>query len=139
MTYTKEERQANRKAWIKALRSGKYKQGRFALRSKSSGGEVHCCLGVACDISKLGAWYSTERRLTSYLGESAFTYLDRVVVLPPEVMNWLGINSEVGSFTGENNRQRRLDRVNDCGASFNEIANIIESEPEGLFIEEKEG
>ena len=32
--------------WIKALRSGKYKQGKASLQSA----EGFCCLGVACDI-----------------------------------------------------------------------------------------
>lgn len=41
------------KAWIKALRSGRYKQAQNEL--KDNEGE-YCCLGVACTISKLGRW-----------------------------------------------------------------------------------
>ncbi len=33
--------------WVKALRSGKYKQGRGALQSKKG----YCCLGVLCKIT----------------------------------------------------------------------------------------
>lgn len=35
------------KKWINALRSGKYKQGRYALQDSNNG---YCCLGVACKI-----------------------------------------------------------------------------------------
>lgn len=34
------------KKWVKALRSGKYKQGQDALQSEKG----YCCLGVACEI-----------------------------------------------------------------------------------------
>lgn len=34
------------KAWVKALRSGRYKQGKGQLNALGR----HCCLGVACDI-----------------------------------------------------------------------------------------
>lgn len=33
--------------WVKALRSGKYKQGRVRLKNTD---ETHCCLGVLCAI-----------------------------------------------------------------------------------------
>jgi hypothetical protein len=39
--------------WIEALRSGKYKQGRWALRTKS---DDFCCLGVLCDVSGVSEW-----------------------------------------------------------------------------------
>jgi hypothetical protein len=39
--------------WVAALRSDKYKQGRRSLHNTS--GEF-CCLGVLCEVSKLGKW-----------------------------------------------------------------------------------
>lgn len=33
--------------WVKALRSGKYKQGKTFLKK----GDKYCCLGVLCDIT----------------------------------------------------------------------------------------
>ena len=36
-----------KKEWIAALRSGKYKQGRYYLNSDG----CHCCLGVLCEVA----------------------------------------------------------------------------------------
>lgn len=37
--------------WVKALRSGEYKQGRRSLRTKLPDGSCqHCCLGVLMEI-----------------------------------------------------------------------------------------
>lgn len=35
--------------WVKALESGKYKKGRYQLKSGNKSPE-YCCLGVACEI-----------------------------------------------------------------------------------------
>ena len=129
MAYTKEEQQANRKAWIKALRSGKYEQGHHRLRSQDIyGNKLYCCLGVACDISGLGEWKSGENQ--------GSLYLDEVIVLPLKVMEWLGVRTEEGAFSESLSEFTSLIGWNDSGCSFNEIADIIESEPEGLFVED---
>ena len=39
--------------WIKALRSGDYKQGTDCLRSNTN---QYCCLGVACDLIDPALW-----------------------------------------------------------------------------------
>ena len=56
-----EELKAN---WLRALRSGKYKQGMGYLRSTTSEDEPDsfCCLGVLCDISNEGDWEYNEAR-----------------------------------------------------------------------------
>ncbi len=37
--------------WVKALRSGRYKQGIHALRTREDGQPLeYCCLGVLCNI-----------------------------------------------------------------------------------------
>jgi hypothetical protein len=49
--------------WLEALRSGKYKQGRYGLRhtvdNTDLNGEKYdafCCLGVLCDVVQSNAW-----------------------------------------------------------------------------------
>lgn len=47
----------NIKRWLKALRSGKYKQGKGALcRWIPGGAEEFCCLGVAAHVLIPGEW-----------------------------------------------------------------------------------
>lgn len=69
--------EVNMAKWIVALRSGKYRQGLRQLRN----GDAFCCLGVACDISDLGAWRGTF--YTTNVGASEIT-------LPAPVSAWLG-------------------------------------------------
>ena len=35
-----------KKKWIEALRSGRFKQGKNALKTN----DKHCCLGVLCEV-----------------------------------------------------------------------------------------
>ena len=44
----------NRKAWVEALRSGKYKQTRNKLRSRNG---AYCCLGVVCELAEVPREY----------------------------------------------------------------------------------
>jgi hypothetical protein len=101
-----------RKAWVKALRSGEYKQTIGRLRDKSG----FCCLGVLCDLAvKNGVMKS---------------YLRKAAGLPQIVQDWIGLNSYTGDYFGGD---ACLASDNDDGKSFQEIASIIESEPQGLF------
>ncbi len=119
--YTKEQQAEHRKQWVEALRSGKYQQTKNALRD----GAGFCCLGVACDISGVGSWDEDgdhKGRLT-YRADNA-----RADVLPIAVQKWLGLKYCDSSFDDE-----QLSAMNDSGVSFDRIADIIESEPEGLL------
>jgi hypothetical protein len=44
-----------KKKWVEALRSGKYKKGRGALKNRGR----YCCLGVLCDIGPTKWHYGT--------------------------------------------------------------------------------
>lgn len=57
------------KRWIKALRSGEYKQGRGCLRTDNN---EFCCLGVLCDVVNPNSWtLRADNRWTSD-GKSAY-------------------------------------------------------------------
>ena len=46
-----------KKAWVKALRSGEYKQGKERLCRQNAEGELEfCCLGVLADIALDTDW-----------------------------------------------------------------------------------
>lgn len=112
----------NAKAWVQALRSGEYQQAKGHL-SKDGG---YCCLGVACDIYKAVT--------------PGFTYEVSKIHLPAQVKEWLGLAFHNGNFNTNNGSDPRkiLTNLNDgmasiAGLTFAEIADVIESEPEGLF------
>lgn len=107
------------KLWVEALRSGKYKQAVSVLRS----GDRFCCLGVACELAVDAG--VAERSGDGY----SDSYGSEVGKLPVEVVFWLGLKTSYGEIPG----RKSLIAMNDSGRSFSEIADIIESEPEGLF------
>ena len=121
MTYTPEQTKANRDKWTIALRSDKYQQWGGSLTNFDR--TSFCCLGVACDISGLGAWHGSYYEVEGKYSRNG---------LPEPVRDWLGLNSTLGSFEFED-RIRALSTLNDDNATFDEIADIIDSEPDGLI------
>lgn len=111
--------------WVKALESGKYKQGKGSLhRINEEKEHEFCCLGVACDLyKKLGGRLPTikKRDLVQYGGCDIY--------LPPTVKDALGLSATNGSFASPSS----LADMNDNGKSFKEIAAVIRSKPEGLI------
>lgn len=102
--------------WVKALRSGKYKQTKMMLNNGYGG---YCCLGVLCDISKTGKWNSVD--LGCVLSYSCSPKKFATSVLPKKVMKWAGMKTESGELG-----DRSLTGFNDEGKSFKEISDIIE-------------
>lgn len=116
-----------RAKWVESLRSGEYRQGTHSLRDNVGG---FCCLGVACDLFRkeegVGEW-DEDRNF--------YTGSERVHgVLPCLVRDWLGLREEMGHY-GQAGSGTALYIDNDRGKSFAEIADIIESAPEGLLAE----
>lgn len=127
-----------RKLWIDALRSGEYLQTTGTLRRNTSDGPRYCCLGVACEVYQkhvgdLEVKPSIFGQMTNFDEQSS--------ILPVKVQAWLDMNSH-GSFelqegdkqpawVKDMNRKRThsfLTEQNDqCGATFVDIANIIET------------
>lgn len=115
MTTVAEYRERKNKL-VAALRSGKYKQGRGLLRSLNN---EYCCLGVAEDL----------RGVDWTPGNDCYALGDTYNMLTREGRLFYGFTDNAGNFTGG-----VLWHLNDNEAkTFAEIADIIDSEPEGLF------
>lgn len=119
---------ANAQKWVDALRSGKYRQTKGALHRTENGDEF-CCLGVACKV------YLEENpgSLDTHRGLGIIMYELRRSILPEPVRLWLGLKSATGTFAGSPHGNRDLTTENDRGVVFDQIADIIESNPKGLF------
>jgi hypothetical protein len=135
-------RQEARKELVADLRSGKFKQIRGRLGSKQG----HCCLGVACEIAVRHGVTSANR------DQNFYVYEGQSNLMPFSVLDFFGFATPDGlicapesdiksesilsgyrsSLAGE---YRTLASMNDGGATFAEIADIIESEPKGLFVD----
>lgn len=103
-----------------ALRSGEYTQGSGKLRSVD---DKFCCLGVACEL-----YIKAGHELEAVKGNYGWNYGDEMGVLPATVQQWLGFKTKHGDFE----TAKRLTNLNDSGTTFPVIADIIDSEPEGL-------
>ncbi len=102
--------------WVKALRSGKYKQGYLKLHDNKTGG--YCCLGVLCKM------YEKD-----YEGMSDI--IDTEKDLPYQLMKDFNIATAVGTPGGKvalgKGKYVCLANANDNHESFGAIANWIES------------
>lgn len=120
----KHSQEEARKIWLAALRSGQYEQCQGAL---GRGGR-YCCLGVLCEefIKHEGAVLELG---CDQAGDKTY---DLCTGTPPEtVRKWVGLRDDEGCIPGDGSL---VDR-NDSGKSFSEIADVIESNPPGLYWE----
>tara|TARA_R110000751_G_scaffold279698_1_gene382139 strand:- start:366 stop:710 length:345 start_codon:yes stop_codon:yes gene_type:complete len=105
-----------KKDWLKALRSGEYKQGQDYLCSV---GNKFCCLGVLMDIEADGDWELMD-------GDSAWSFkVDGISDRDGASMHMpnRSFHTRIGLTT---NHARSLADKNDAGYSFEEIADLIE-------------
>lgn len=118
----------NAKKWVEALRSGEFKQATEVLEDGYGG---FCCLAVACIIYERETGNSLPR---SENGTLNLDSVDGELIEEFDVVReWLGLGSGHGHFYGKPFCSSLL-AMNDSGASFTRIANIIESKPRGLFV-----
>ena len=146
----------NAKSWVAALRSGEWHQVKNALRKKSKASVGFCCLGVACEMSKLGEWDASEFQDQSQVEakqkhdaghlhcEDCYEDDDGTVhcdggkgfvseeFASPLVQAWLGLSSEDGELMLDG-MKTSLAQLNDAGKSFAEIADVIEANQDQLF------
>lgn len=104
------------KLWTDALRSGEYKQGTRRLQNEDGS---FCCLGVLCDLFRKETgedeWTPTE-------GDRCHDFMGACATLPEAVQDWAGLGSNNPTMSNG----RSLAAINDKGASFTEIADLIE-------------
>lgn len=108
------------KRWIRALRSGKYKQVKGHLKDPAG----YCCLGVLCQISRQGKWANGSGAVPYQAGSSSSSG-----ELPLLVKEWAGMKSAAGKIPGQDD----LTQLNDKrGLSFAQIADHIEANLDAL-------
>ena|SRR5688500_9528422 len=98
-------------AWIKALESGEYKQGKGALANRRDGNFDFCCLGVACMVD----------------GRSAVR-INGLAFLPEKLSEKLDIDYRGCFISNVKHRGKiylNLAQMNDAGVSFKTIAKVI--------------
>lgn len=134
----------NAEKWVAALKSGDYDQTQSVLKRTASDPDNanvgHCCLGVACEVyhkeTGEGEWKVEILATIPYFvtDDSADTpQTKNDIVLPVAVREWLGLASTGGDYLDGYGDASSLTDLNDSGATFAEIADLIESEPDGLF------
>jgi hypothetical protein len=120
--------------WVNELRNGGHEQGVEALcRLKfDKANPEYCCLGILCEIAvREGV---IKPAIPIYRGgsdETLFDYADEPTnLLPAVVQRWAGLSSEDPEVDAGNigRTEESLAGLNDSGASFAEIAQIIEEQ-----------
>lgn len=122
--------------WVRALRSGKYQQATGALRNEDG----FCCLGVFCDVYDSDKWKEPTPKVDwedesddeefkwMYAHEGDSYMYEATEVLPIHIARIAGLehqNPEVPY--GIDGEMKSLASINDNGASFSEIADLIET------------
>lgn len=113
----------NMRKVTQALRSDRYKQGKFALRV----GDSFCASGVACDASGLDEWVPLYA--SSVMGGAFYSYGNGSSFVPADVLYWLGV-PDGWMVTLADGTRGSIPWLNDNGVDFHEIAALIEKEYE---------
>lgn len=120
------KRQTFRQRWVKALRSGRYKQGKGVLRSPD---DQYCCLGVGLDLLDSDKWTKSAQAPGNMTVENpsvvGFAWGRKRSVhnwdacgLPPRnALDLLGISEAQATDLAE---------ANDDGTTFDAIADALE-------------
>lgn len=117
--------------WVRALRSGKYKQGTGQLRTADN---KFCCLGVLTDLyikhdPSGGGW--SERNVS----KGGYEYEGEGDVLPARVRDWAGLGEVIPTCKTLEGVDTDLATLNDGhgstvkrARSFARIADLIEAQ-----------
>ncbi len=119
------------KEWCAELRSGTWEQ--LAAGMGKDGSCERCCLGVLCELA---IKHGVIGPPTSQYPRSDFLlYEGKSCTLPYAVRTWARLRTETGEYWDDKRGRYSLAAANDNGKTFEEIAIIIESRPDGLFEE----
>jgi hypothetical protein len=118
--------------WVEALRSGRFKQGtgKLWVITHDQDNEPHepglCCLGVLCYLAELEG--VTTRQYHRFEGYQFYMFGNTADVLPEEVKKWAGLEYGDPRIPGidDDHEDRSLAFINDNGADFDEIADLID-------------
>jgi hypothetical protein len=107
-----------KKLWLERLRSGLPQTQERLTRVADDGTVVgHCCLGVLCEIA---VEQGVVQNKTVHAG--VITYDGEWLFLPDAVARWAGVHGEGFLY----DRNDSLTNLNDGGASFETIADVID-------------
>jgi hypothetical protein len=116
--------------WLAALRSGKFKQGRYRLRKN----DHYCCLGVLCEVvhEDVGGWWARPRENETSVWpctQQAYVFKTEpgagtVALLPKAVAEHAGLDPDQLGVSILPHWM--LTDMNDQGNNFAEIADSIE-------------
>src|ERR1700686_4750231 len=103
------------RAWVRALRSGKYKQTKNTLVRTTVKGKPlgYCCLGVLCDLA------AKKEIVDVTIDNRCLAFDNETQDLPPNVMSWSGMRDCLGALEDE---LSSLAEANDHGKKFKQIA-----------------
>ena len=114
-----------KKKWLKALRSGKFKQTRGLLKDGQGG---YCCLGVLCELYLDEHKETTWEDLDISRGET-----ESGDVLPEEVKEWAELENDNPVVDSGIHKGEEISEFNDGNKdkhirkrTFKQIAGIIE-------------
>ena len=120
---------SNAEKLVAALRSGNYRQCYHRLQTDVG----FCVLGLVCEVYRIETGCA-ETWENSDSSDPRGSFMDHVINLPDPVQRWIGFATSDGEFSEAINNVVRLSDLNDRIFSFSELADFIESEPEGLFV-----
>jgi len=116
--------------WVNALRSGKYRQ---AQRGEDGFGNLEgpngfCCLGV---LAKINDWPIENRKVLEINSAKVLIENQNLDLSMVELGGFCALGLPLGGYVRssglfEHTRYGTLAAMNDCGVSFNEIADFLE-------------
>lgn len=114
----------NQEKWLKALESGKYKQGQGYLCKIDNGKPRYCCLGVAAKVFLGEGKPSKHESLISWRGNYYYA--------TPKIQRLLQLYDEFGASAPTYDDWSLVD-LNDENYTFKQIAKMIRKNPNSFF------